>query len=40
MILDRKAHWNNLEIGSHLRFCRQPDVFERAIYHFLCYFHA
>ena len=40
MILDRKAHWNNLEIGSHLRFCRQPDVFERAVYHFLCYFHA
>jgi UDP-MurNAc hydroxylase len=34
------AHWNNAEIGSHLRFYRQPDVFERAQYHCLCYFHS
>jgi len=34
------AHWNNAEIGSHLRFYRHPDVFERAQYHCLCYFHS
>jgi len=34
------AHWNNAEIGSHLRFYRYPDVFERAQYHCLCYFHS
>jgi len=40
MILSRKAHWNNAEIGSHLRYFRQPDVFERNVYHFLCYLHC
>ena len=34
------AHWNNAEIGSHLQFYRYPDVFERAQYHCLCYFHS
>ena len=34
------AHWNNAEIGSHLLFYRYPDVFERAQYHCLCYFHS
>jgi UDP-MurNAc hydroxylase len=34
------AHWNNAEIGSHLRYVRKPDVFERGLYHALCFFHA
>ena len=40
MILDRKAHWNNAEIGSHLRYFRTPDVYERAIYNLLSYLHC
>ncbi len=36
----RYAHWNNAEIGSHLRYVRKPDVFERGLYHCLCFFHA
>jgi UDP-MurNAc hydroxylase len=35
----RYAHWNNAEIGSHLKFKRKPDVFERALYHCLCFLH-
>ena len=34
------AHWNNAEIGSHIRFYRSPDVFERGLYHSMCFFHA
>ena len=34
------AHWNNAEIGSHLKFRRNPDKFERALYHCLSYFHS
>lgn len=40
LILDRKAHWNNAEIGSHLMFERRPDVYERGIYNFLSYLHC
>jgi len=40
MILNRKAHWNNAEIGSHLHYKRQPDMFERGVYHFLSYLHV
>ena len=39
MILDRKAHWNNASTGSHLRFFRRPDTYERAIYTLLSYLH-
>ena len=39
LILDRKAHWNNAAIGSHLRFYRRPEQFERGVYHFLSYLH-
>lgn len=34
------AHWNNAEIGSHLNFERYPNIYERGLYHILCYFHA
>ena len=36
----RFAHWNNAEIGSHLKFFRKPNVFERNIYSSMCYFHC
>jgi UDP-MurNAc hydroxylase len=34
------AHWNNAEIGSHLKFFRKPNIFERDIYNSMCYFHC
>ena len=34
------AHWNNAEIGSHLKFRRNPEKFERSLYHCLSYFHS
>lgn len=34
------AHWNNAEIGSHLTFERNPDIFERGLYHCLSFFHS
>lgn len=40
MILDRKAHWNNAAIGSHLRFFRRPDVYERPVYELLSFLHC
>ena len=33
------AHWNNAEIGSHLRYVRKPDIFERGLHHCLYFFH-
>ena len=35
----RYAHWNNAEIGSHIKFFRKPDIFDRRIYNAICYFH-
>lgn len=29
------AHWSNAEIGSHLRFRREPDIFNRSISHLM-----
>lgn len=40
MILDRKAHWNNAEIGSHLCYFRNPNIFHRSIQFFISYFHC
>ena len=34
------AHWNNAEGGSHLRFDRFPNIYERGLYHALSYFHT
>lgn len=39
-ILDRKAHWNNAEVGSHLRYFREPNVYDRSIHLFMSYFHT
>ena len=36
----RFAHWNNAEIGSHLKFYRKPNIFERDIYNAMLYFHS
>ncbi len=34
------AHWNNAEIGSHIKFFRSPNVFERNLYYSMNFFHA
>ncbi len=39
-ILNKRAHWNNAEIGSHLTFNRRPDIYDRSLYLTLSYFHA
>ncbi len=36
----RFAHWNNAEVGSHIRFTRVPNKFERGLYHTMCFFHS
>lgn len=36
----RYGHWNNAEIGSHIRFTRKPDIFERGLYHCFLNFHT
>ena len=35
----RYAHWNNSEIGSHIKFYRYPNVFDRKVYDAMSYFH-
>lgn len=39
MILDKKAHWNNAEIGSHLKFYRDPEEYEVGVFRFLSFLH-
>ena len=36
----RYAHWNNAEIGSHLKFFRKPNTFEKDVYSSMVYFHC
>lgn len=36
----RYAHWNNAEIGSHLKYLRKPNTFERGLYHCMCFLHS
>jgi len=36
----RYAHWNNAEIGSHIQFARRPEIYERALYYAMNYFHT
>ncbi|WP_440991898.1 MBL fold metallo-hydrolase [Haloarchaeobius baliensis] len=34
------AHYNNAQIGSHVHFAKEPDVYERPVYYCMNYFHA
>jgi UDP-MurNAc hydroxylase len=34
------AHWNNAEIGSHIKFFRFPDRFERNLHTSISFFHC
>lgn len=39
MILNKEAHWNNAEIGSHLTFNRNPEKYEVGVFRFLSFLH-
>jgi UDP-MurNAc hydroxylase len=39
-ILDRKAHWNNAEIGAHISFVRHPNHYEPDLHTGLQFFHV
>lgn len=34
------AHWDNATVGSHIRFYRKPDVYEKKIHWCMNYFHS
>lgn len=34
------GHWNNAEIGSHIRYDRAPDIFDRGIDNLMSFFHG
>ena len=38
-ILDRKAHWNNAEIGCHIDFYRSPNIYEPDLHTLLQFLH-
>lgn len=38
-ILDRKAHWNNAEIGAHISFRRSPNEYQPDLHMGLQFFH-
>ena len=38
-ILDKKAHWNNAEIGTHISFYRKPNKMEPDVHLCLSFFH-
>lgn len=39
MILERRAHWNNAELGSFIKYYRQPNEFNRSMHHVISYLH-
>ncbi|MFD1588305.1 MBL fold metallo-hydrolase [Halorientalis brevis] len=36
----RYAHFNNAQIGSHIMFHKDPDVYERPLYYAMSFFHT
>ena len=38
-ILDRKAHWNNAEVGSHINFKRYPNKMDPDVHTCMSFFH-
>jgi len=39
-ILKRESHWNNAEIGCHIDFIREPNVYKPDIHTMFCFFHT
>ncbi len=38
-ILDRKSHWNNAEIGCHIEFFREPNIYDPDLHTALQFLH-
>ena len=38
-ILDKKAHWNNAEIGAHIQFKRVPNKMDPDVHTLMSFFH-
>jgi UDP-MurNAc hydroxylase len=38
-IIDRKSHWNNVEVGAHISFNRSPNLYEPDLHTGLQFFH-
>lgn len=38
-ILERRCHWNNAEIGCHIKFNRHPDIYDPDIHTLMSFFH-
>ena len=38
-ILDRKSHWNNAEIGTHITFKRSPNKMDPDVHTIMSFFH-
>ena len=38
-ILDRKAHWNNAEVGTHINFKRYPNKMDPDVHTCMSFFH-
>lgn len=36
----RYAHWNNAEIGSHIKYYRKPNAYSRNLHASICYLHC
>lgn len=36
----RYAHFNNAQIGSHIMFHKEPDIYERPLYYAMSFFHT
>lgn len=34
------GHWNNADVGSHIKYIKKPNIFERGIYHSMSFFHS
>jgi UDP-MurNAc hydroxylase len=39
LILDRKSHWNNADIGCHIDYFRHPNIYEPDLHLALQFFH-
>ena len=38
-ILDKKAHWNNAELGTHINFKRYPNKMDPDVHTLMSFFH-
>ena len=34
------GHWSNADVGSHIKYTKKPNIFERGIYHCMSFFHS